>query len=125
MHKSHEETFGRKPDFRVTYKIYSQEEGGRHGWTLQGIRWDFLYEHPEHKKGELFIIHPEFEDSNGKLITDSQLPIPRYGMARMWIINDKFIDYHRGKIKIGTHGYFMEGNRKVGECDVIELINLK
>lgn len=125
MYRPYEEIFKRKPDFRVTYTIFSQEEGGRYNLPNQGIRWNFRYEHPAHPKGTLFMIYPEFEDSNGDLITDSTLSIPQHGTARMWILAKEKIEYHRDKIKVGTHGYFMEGNRKVGACDVIELINLK
>ncbi len=125
MHKPYEELFKRKPDFRVTYKIFSQEEGGRYNLPYQGIRWDFRYEHSAHPKGTLFMIYPEFEDSHGDLITDLTLTVPQFGMARMWILAKDRIEYHRNKIKIGAHGYFMEGAKKVGECEVIELINLK
>lgn len=125
MFTPYEEKFKRKPDFRVTYNIFSQEEGGRHMPTFQGIRWDFYYDHPENPKSVLSMIWPEFEDKEGNVITASDLMIPKYGIARMWIMSEDMIDFHREKIKVGTHGFFMEGGRKVGECDVIELINLK
>lgn len=125
MHKPYNEVFNRLPDFRVSYRIYSYEEGGRYSLTFQGIRWNFWYEHPEHKKGQLFMIYPEFEDENGQPITDLSVPVNPEGFARMWILNEDFIKYHQGKIKVGTKGYFMEGNRKVGECEVVELVTLK
>ena len=92
----------------------------------QGIRSDFWYEHPEHKQNGqlLFIIWPEFEDEKGQVITDKSMPVLPSGTARMWIINNDFIKYHKGKIEIGTKGYFREGSRSTGECEVIELINL-
>ena len=125
MYRPYEEIFKRKPDFRVTYTIFSQEEDGRYNLPNQGIRWDFWYEHQAHPKGMLFMIYPEFEDSNGNVITNPTLTVSKYGTARMWILATEKIEYHRNKIKIGTHGFFMEGNKKVGECEVIELINLK
>ena len=91
----------------------------------QGYRSDFWYEHPEHERMGLFIIWPEFEDGNGQLIMDKSSPVPPSGTARMWIINDDLIKYQRGKIKIGTKGYFKEGSRSTGECEVIELINIE
>lgn len=124
MHKSYEEIFNRKPDFRVSYRIYTQEERGRYALPYQGIRWNFWYSHPEHIEG-VFMIYPEFEDLEGNVITELNLPVPEKGTARMWILNQDFINYHKEKIKIGTQGYFMEGARKVGECEVIELINIK
>ena len=71
------------------------------------------------------MIYPEFEDSNGNIVTDPTLTASKYGTARMWILADEMIEYHRNKIKTGTHGFFMEGDEEVGECEVIELINLK
>lgn len=108
MHPSSAEIFRRKPDFRVTYHIYSPEEG-RYSQAFQRIRWNFRYEHPAHVAWANFIIYPEFKDFAGHLIKDTTLPLPFYGMANMWILDKAMIDYHRGKIRIGTHGYFMEG----------------
>ncbi|MBK0403849.1 hypothetical protein I5M27_12690 [Adhaeribacter sp. BT258] len=125
MHRPYKEVFNRPADFRISYRIYTQEEDGRYPLPFQGIRWNFWYDHPEHKKGQLFMIYPEFEDENEQPITDLNLPINRQGFAKMWILNDDYINYHKGKMKNGTIGYFMEGNRKVGECEVIELLNLK
>lgn len=124
MHKPYKKVFNREADFRVSYRIYTQEEGGRYTLPFQGIRWDFWYDHPEHKKGQLFMIYPEFEAENGQPITDLNLPVPQQGFAKMWILNEVYINYHKAKVKIGTTGYFMEGNRKVGECEVIEMPNL-
>ncbi|MHC2990131.1 hypothetical protein OB13_00410 [Pontibacter sp. HJ8] len=125
MCRPYAEIFKSKPVFRVTYTIFSKEEGGRFNLPSPGIRWDFWYEQPAHSKGTLFMFYPEFKDSSGNLITDPTLTVPKYGNARMWILAKEKIEYHRDKIRIGTHGYFMEGNKKVGACDVIELINLK
>jgi hypothetical protein len=115
----------RNPDFRVNYRLYTAEEGGRYSLPFQGTRFDFWYEHEEHKKGMLFMKWPEFEDECGNVITDKVRQVLESGTALMWIVNKDSIEYHKGKIKIGTHGFFKEGNTRVGECEVIELINLK
>ena len=47
------------------------------------------------------------------------------GTARMWVISQELIDYHRQYITVGTTGFFIEGSKKVAECKVIELIHLK
>jgi len=39
----------------------------------------------------------------------------------MSIVNDQLVKYHKTRIEVGTKGYFMEGARKVAECEVIEL----
>jgi hypothetical protein len=123
-HKSYEEVFNRKADFRVKYELYSPEKVSRYSITYQGIRFNFWYEHSEHKKGILFMIWPEFENVKGEVILENETQINIFGTARMWISNDEFIEYHRGKIQIGTRGFFKEGGRTIGECMVIELINL-
>ena len=71
------------------------------------------------------MIYLEFEDREGNVITETDLPLPEVGTARMWILKKDFKNYHKSKLKIGTKGYFIEGARKVGECIVIELIDLK
>jgi hypothetical protein len=126
-HIPYEPTVKRKPDFRVRYRFYSHEEGGRYSLPYQGIRSDFWYEHPEHKQNgqSLFVIWPEFEDKQGKVIIEKSSTVPVTGTARMWIINEAFITYHKGKIKIGTKGFFKEGSRSTGEGEVIELINIR
>ncbi|MEJ1240317.1 hypothetical protein WBG78_19400 [Chryseolinea sp. T2] len=125
-HTPYEERIKRKPDFRVKYRFYSIDEGGRYSFPYQGIRSDFWYEHSEHKTNgqSLFIIWPEFENEKEEVIIDRSMPVPKTGTARMWIINDEFIPYHKGKIELGTKGFFKEGSRSTGECEVIELINI-
>jgi hypothetical protein len=125
-HTPYEDRIKRKPDFRVKYRLYSPEEGGRYSLPYQGIRSDFWYEHPDHKinRQSLFVIWPEFENEKEEVITDKSVPVLQSGTARMWIINDQFIPYHKGKIKLGTKGFFKEGSRSTGECEVIELISL-
>lgn len=43
------------------------------------------------------------------------------GIARMKIVNEKMIEYHITRLKVGDKGYFMEGLRKTADCEVIEL----
>jgi hypothetical protein len=123
-HTPYEERLKRKPDFRVKYRFYSQDEGGRYMLPFQGIRPEFGYDNEDHKKGVLFIIWQEFEDEEGNVILDRTNSVREQGTARMWIINDDLIKYHRGKIKVGTKGYFKEGQKSTAECEVIELINI-
>jgi hypothetical protein len=98
-HIPYEEIVKRKPDFRVRYRFYSPEEGGRYLLPYQGIRSDFWYDHPDHKANgqSLFIIWPEFENERGEVITDKSMPVLQSGTGRMWIINDQLISYHKGK----------------------------
>jgi hypothetical protein len=42
----------------------------------------------------------------------------------MWIVIPKMRQFHRDKIKVGLKGFFMEGSRRVAECEVIEILGL-
>jgi hypothetical protein len=71
------------------------------------------------------MIWPEFEDEKGNLIIDSVERVNPIGTARMWIINAKMRKMHRNRIKIGIKGYFIEGAKRVAECEVLEIIGLQ
>jgi hypothetical protein len=126
MHTSYELNLGREPDFRVRYRFYDKEEGGRSIPPSQGYRSNFWYFNESHahiEKG-IFMIHPEFENSNGEIILQDDVSVEKVGTDRMWIVNQHWRAYHNEKIKIGMTGYFMEGPKKVAECVVIELISI-
>jgi translation elongation factor EF-4 len=122
MHQSYEEILKRQPDFRVAYRFYTPEEGGRSRLPLQGIRFDFWYESELHPEKQHFMIWPEFEDENQVLIKEGF--VFETGTARMWIVSPDWRDYHREKIQMGTVGYFIEGIRNVTVCEVTEIISL-
>lgn len=126
MHKPYEEITRHQPDFRIMYRFYSVEEGGRKIIPYQGIRSDFFYDHPDHneKVNWIFMIWPEFENENGQIILDNTKSVPSSGSARMWLISKGNRDYHCGRIKVGTKGHFHEGRKKTGECTVIEILGL-
>jgi hypothetical protein len=125
MHQSYEEKLKRREDFRVKYRFYTSDEGGRKTLPYQGYRSDFWYPHKEHKIDNIFMIWPEFEDEDGNIILDNEKPVGALGYTKMWIVNQTpYKKYHRGKIKVGTKGYFMEGPTRVAECEVIELVGL-
>lgn len=121
-HISYRENLNRKEDFKVKFKFYLEEEGGRKFLPYQGIRSDFWYESDKHNMKGIFMICPEFEDENGALIWSGQ--VPRAGIARMWIVNSKMRKYHQERIKKGTKGYFMEGATRTADCEVIEIVDL-
>lgn len=122
MHQSYEKHFNHPCDFRVKYRFYNELEGGRKQLPHQGIRLDFWYENDNQKLNEYYMIWPEFEDSTGKIIEEGM--VLQEGFARMWIINDDFRLYHAKRINVGTKGNFIEG-KKIGECEVVELLYLK
>lgn len=114
-----------KADFRVSYRIYSENEGGRHKPVFQGYRCDFSYEGDNPKSTGIYCIHPEFEDEQGDIILDNKRPVPLAGTARMWILFPEMRrEVHVHRIATGIKGYFMEGPRRVGEVEVIEILDL-
>ena len=123
IHISYRIKLNREPDFLVAYRFFTPEEGGRvTGTPTQGYRSDFRYEHPEHTKGRVFMIWPEFLDEDDEVITDNILPVRWSGKAYMWIIANEMRPYHKDKIKVGLNGFFVEENKKVAECDVIQVL---
>ncbi|MEW4371725.1 hypothetical protein [Paenibacillus kandeliae] len=146
----YEEVRGHPPDFRVRYRFYTPEEGGRRGLPWQGYRPDFAYEMPvkhvsaeqgetpavlERKGGyksllpdvpisELYMIHPEFENERGEIIMSIE-QVPAIGTASMWIlIPERRSQIHVHQLQIGTRAYMMEGARAVAEMEVIEIVGL-
>jgi hypothetical protein len=115
-----------RADFKVTYRFYDEKEGGRLRLPIQGYRSDFWYDNPEHSgTNKVFMIWPEFEDENGDVIIDTNKQISKIGKAKMWIVNPKMRNYHKEKIEIGLKGFFMEGSRRVAECEIIEMMDLR
>lgn len=120
-HIPYESRLNHPEDFKVKYRFYTQEEGGRWHLPNQGIRSNFWYEHENHTMTGYFMIFPEFENETGELIEYGEV-LPQ-GIARMWIANKHLRVYHQERITLGTRGYFIEGN-KTGECEVIEIVSL-
>ncbi|MBP1967126.1 hypothetical protein [Paenibacillus aceris] len=79
----YEEVTNHSPDFRIRYRLDTEEEGGRKNPVYQGLRCDFSYDVDNIRETGIFIIHPEFEDEFGNVILDRTLPVPIQGTARM------------------------------------------
>jgi len=115
------EQFGRAPDFRVTYRLFTAEEGGRKMPPFQGIRWDFCYE-DKAINTSTWMIWPEFLGLDGAVLSPG--PIPELGQANMFCLNPDARGFHRQYIQPGVRGYFVEGPRRVGVCEVVEVLGL-
>ncbi|MBL7698299.1 MAG: hypothetical protein JNK79_09080 [Chitinophagaceae bacterium] len=125
MHEPYEKRLNHRADFRVKYRFFSEEEGGRKSLPFQGYRSDFWCPLENQYPTSIYMIWPEFETGEGRLLMENNKPVFPTGTAKMWIIMPKTRGYLRDKICIGLKGYFMEGSRKVAECEVIEIIGLK
>lgn len=124
MHAPYESRLKHKADFRVRYRFYSQEEGGRKTIPYQGYRSDFWYGEPDEVPTGVYRIRPEFEDEAGNVIIDNESSVAISGTARMWVVYPPSRESHIEKIQVEIIGYFMEGLRKVAECKVIEILDL-
>jgi hypothetical protein len=114
---------GRQPDFEVRYHFYSAEEGGRQSAPRQHIRWDFLYHGDDPQHDGIYAIYPEFLDPTGSPLSDG--PVPYDGVAHMFVLNPEMREQvHRQRIAVGVKGYFVEGAKRVAECEVTKLIGL-
>ncbi len=114
---------GRPPDFAVRYRFFTAEEGGRASLPRQHLRCDFLYDGDDPQRDGIYMIHPEFLDDDGKPLPDG--PVPYEGVAHMFILNDDMREHiHRRRIALDVRGYFVEGAKRVAECEVTELLGL-
>jgi hypothetical protein len=121
--QTYEQIRGHKPDFIVSYRLYSPAEGDRM-MTFQHLRCNFMYEGGEPAMDGLFMIHPEFLDAKGHPL-DDRSPVPLHGRASMWILVPEMrAKVHRARLKVGTRGHFTEGSRKIGDVTVESLIGL-
>ena len=119
-----EEAAGHPPDFRVRYRFLSADEGGREQLPSQGYRSDFSYDGDDPAVDGIFMVHPEFEAPDGSVLEEGA-PVSRAGTARMWVlVHDMREQLHRHRARVGVHGYFMEGGRRVAEAEIVEIVGL-
>jgi hypothetical protein len=126
MHEPYEVRLKHPPDFRVSYRFYDEADGGRNTTPGQGYRSVFWYYHElQPNPNSIYMIWPEFEDEQENIITDTEAVVKSTGTASMWVIIPKMRQVHRDRINVGLKGFFMEGPRRVAECEVIEVVGLR
>lgn len=107
---------GRPADFLVRYRFLSAAEGGRSTPPRQHVRWDFLYAGDDPLVDGVHMIWPEFVDAAGHVLPEGE--VPAEGVAQMFVVNRERTAFHHPRIRVGAGGFFMEGARKVAECEV-------
>lgn len=107
---------GRPADFLVRYRVLLATEGGRSTPPHQHVRWDFLYEGDDPLTDGVHMIWPEFVDPAGHVLPEGE--VPAVGMAQMFVVNRERTAFHHRRIRVGVRGFFMEGARKVAECEL-------
>ena len=91
--------------------------------NFQHIRWDFSYEDRAIlPRGASHMIWPEFVTLAGAMLPAGE-PMPRFGLADMYIIIPTHREFHCQHIRPGVRGYFCEGQR-IGVCEVVEVLGL-
>ena len=121
--KTYAESTGHKPDFVVSYRLYSPSEGGRK-ITYQHLRCDFMYEGDDPLRDGIFMVYPEFLGDGGEPLGEG-IPVPLEGKATMWVLApEQRASVHRSRAKVGVRGHFMEGPRKVGDVKIEAIVGL-
>lgn len=120
--QTYEQLRKHKADFIVAYRMVAPEDGGREV-TYQHLRCDFLYEEDDPQIDGMFMSHPEFLDGNGRPLSKDN-PIPLEGRAAMWILIREMRRFHQTRIELGAKGFFMEGHRRLGAVEVLEIVGL-
>jgi hypothetical protein len=76
-------------------------------------------------KDGVFMIHHQFTDSFGNIISSDNFPVPIEGTARLWILSPEMRNtVHRDRLRVGTKYFIMEGSRKVGVGIITAIIGL-
>lgn len=123
MMRTYQHIRGHGPDFTVKYRLYSPSEGGRKV-TPQHLRCDFMYAGDVPQGDGIYMIHPEFLDSSGAPLPEN-VEVPSEGHATMWILFPQMrASVHRSRVKVGVCGHFMEGSRKIGDVEIVQIEGL-
>ena len=113
-------------DFEVSYRFFAEAEGGRRNQTFyQGYRCDWIYaDFEKSEPQQSWMIWPVFLDPNGEFVTEgSEVPIS--GKAQMMIVDKELRrSLHRGRVRLGVKGFFVEGLKKVAEATVVRVVDL-
>jgi hypothetical protein len=110
------------PAFEVRYRFLSRAEGGRATPPRQHVRWDFMYEGDDPLSDGISIVWPQFIDADGSMLPEGEVPVE--GRALMFIVNPERRLFHRRRVAVGIRGFFMEGPKKVADCEITAVLGL-
>lgn len=119
---SYRERTGWEPSFEVRYRFLSPSEGGRNSPPRQHVRWDFMYEGDDPLQDGISMVWPEFIGPSGTVLPEGEVPME--GCAQMFVVNPDRRPFHAARVAIGVRGFFMEGARRVAECQVTRVLGL-
>lgn len=118
--------YATEPDFEAEITILTAEQGGRVNPPHNYIRWDFGYveDNPLETKRNLpaniYMIYPNFLDEGG-IPVPKGMPLDGTYKARMHILNKEMVEYHRGRLTVGTNFNCHEGSKIVARGTVTRL----
>lgn len=81
-----------------------------------------MYEGDDPHTDGISMVWPEFVDSDSVALPEGE--VPNTGHALMFVVNPERIQFHKERIRVGTRGFFMEGARRVAECEVTRVLDL-
>lgn len=68
------------------------------------------------------MVWPEFVSEDGSVLPEGEVPMS--GRAHMFIVAPERRAFHRARVIEGVRGFFMEGSRKVAECEITSVLSL-
>jgi hypothetical protein len=108
----------RHPGFVVRYKLADNIDRT----PFQGYLISFVYDEPVNYSDFFCDVYPEFKTNlEGDQVLKPYQQIPKEGYANMWMISDKNIKSHKNMLKVGGKCYFLNGNKLIAECEVVEV----
>ena len=99
----------RDPDFEAEIRILTEAEGGRRTPPLQGIRWDLRYA-DDPPDASIYMIWPWFLDEGGVPLPE-KTPLSGRLRARMFVLVEDMLPYHKSRLSVGTGFYCVEDRR--------------
>jgi len=118
--------YSTEPDFEARSTILTVEGGGRSDPPHNYIRWDFGYaednllEPRSNLSANIHMIYPVFLDESDTPIR-KDVPLSGTYQVNMHILVKEMVEYHRGRLSVGTKFNCHEGSRVVARGTVTRL----
>jgi len=81
-----------------------------------------MYEGDDPLSDGISIVWPQFIDADGSMLPEGEVPVE--GRALMFIVNPERRLFHRRRVAVGIRGFFMEGPKKVADCEITAVLGL-
>ena len=105
----------READFEVEYHYTNT-----HYPIYIGMQSHFKYSKEDR---DVWMIFPDFLDSDGIVMMDRRVTPDLQGKAEMWILNKNNVELHRAKLSVGLTAYMTFYNNILAELKVTKVNN--